>query len=158
MYNLILPKITVKKKSQPEVVVTGKTPLGTLISVPTVCHTKYETKLLPLPEVKGVVSREKWNEALSVYENNQVYYQDRLEDGKMSFAALRSGLTTLEHWFACVLEPVDEEELDSWLERQKYKLYNRVTIFCPEELKRFVEPLPGYVLDFVRKEHSGMFT
>lgn len=166
MSGLTLPniakKIVLQKKEETErksntfdIIITGRTPIGTIVKVPTSkVKTKHLTKFEQLPDVKGVVSREIFEKMLEIYENNQVFYQDKLEEGILHISIVKQGLTKLEHWFAMILEPVDSEDVDDWLARESYKIEKRVTIFCDEHLAKYCDPIPDKIIRFIKESHS----
>lgn len=164
MNNLKLPniakaKLTPQVKSEAEFFITGRTPIGTISKVPTSNNQKkYLTKLIPLQDIQGIVTREVFESSLSIYENNQVYYQDRLEDGTMNIFSIKLALSHLEHWFAMILEPMDREDIDGWLSRESHKLINHITIFCDKNLLDHIDPISDSVINFIKISHHGIFT
>lgn len=155
---IILPKKQEEKKSDTfDIIVTGKTPIGTIVKVPTSkTKIKHLTKFEELPDIRGIVSKEIFETMLEIYENNQGYYQDKLEEGNVHISIIKQGLTKLEHWFAMILEPVDPEDIDDWLGRESHKIEKRITIFCDEHLAKYCDPIPDKIVKFIRESHSGM--
>lgn len=73
----------------------------------------------------GKVSDQAFEEALSVYENNQVFYQDTIDDKSLDIPTIKQRLTELEHWFMCIIEPFhggDTEEKEAWQQRERFKI------------------------------------
>jgi hypothetical protein len=99
---------------------------------------------LPILPLRGLVNARQWEEALTLYENNQGYYQDRKETGDLSEEALRAGLTQLEHWFLLIVEPrpKDKEEVPAWQVRERHKQEKGITAFCDLSLVPYLTPAP----------------
>ncbi len=76
---------------------------------------QYETKFGAIPNKSGKVTAGTFDKLLSIYENNQVYYQDKIEDGSISTEDAIKGLTDLECWFMMIIEskPKDKSEIEA---------------------------------------------
>jgi hypothetical protein len=122
----------------------------------TTLQKQYSTEFKPLINITGKVSYSQFEEALSIYENNQVYYQDRLDDHTLDLDSIRIGLTTLEHWFACIIEPKSQDDPDSWRERELSKLTKGITSYCDSDLYKYIQPLPPHIISFIQQCHVGL--
>jgi len=107
---------------------------------------QYCTKLKDMPDVYGRVSVKVFDELLSVYENNQVYYQDRLDDETMSIEDIKTNLTKLEWWFSRIIEPKENE---GRRERETNKTTKRITSFCDPELHKYIQLLPDNFVCYI---------
>jgi hypothetical protein len=99
---------------------------------------QYCTVLRPLINVGGKVSVTVFEEALSIYENNQVYYQDRIDDHSISIDAIKAGLTELERWFANIPEPKPVDDVEAWREREIQRQTKGLTAYCDPELHKYI--------------------
>lgn len=105
-------------------------------------HKHYATQYKPLPNVQGRVAAIYFEELLSIYENNQVFYQDRLDDNTMELAVIKSGLTELEYWFMRIIEPQAADDVTAWREREQLKLTKGYSAYCDPELYKHIVPAP----------------
>jgi hypothetical protein len=117
---------------------------------------RYITELKPIPNIVGRVSHTVFEEALTVYENNQVYYQDRIDDHKLDMETIRSRLTELEHWFVCIIEPRPRDDIDSWRERELSKLTRGTSSYCDPELYKYIRPLGPHQQLFIKQQQTGL--
>src|SRR5690606_8472358 len=103
---------------------------------------QYVNYLRDIPVIRGTVSQDKFDDLLSIYENNQVYYQDKIEDKTMSHEEIAVKLTELEHWFLTITEPrpKDPEDIPSWKERNIFKQEKRISMYCDPELHSYITP------------------
>jgi hypothetical protein len=99
---------------------------------------QYSTTLRPLPRASGRVSVAVFEHALATYENNQVFYQDRIDDGALTKEEITAGLTALEAWFMNILEPVGYDEGRD--EREAKKKETGRSGYCDPELYPYVRP------------------
>jgi hypothetical protein len=113
----------------------------------------YKNDLKPVPQISGRVSKAQFEDALSIYENNQVYYQDRIDDHTLDMATIRSRLTELDHWFMCIIEPRPSDDIDGWKNREKSKLIKGVSPYCDPELHTYIGPLPATLRTMIYQYH-----
>ena len=121
---------------------------------------KGSTKILALPIAQGYVPHSVFEEMLLIYENNQVYYMDRIDDG-ICIDEIKAGLTSLEHWFSCIIEPRPnntsqylEDDIAEWKARESYKITHRISSNCDKDLHQYIQPLPEQLLLLIKKYHS----
>ena len=121
-------------------------------------QSKYKNELKTLPDVRGRVSAHVFDNLLSLYENNQVYYQERIDDHSLDKSTISSLLTQLEHWFICIIEPRPRiaDDIEAWKERERNKCLNGRSAYCDPELYEYVERAPVSILSFIRQEHIGL--
>lgn len=120
---------------------------------------QYANQYQQLPNITGKQNSEQFEKALSIYENNQVYYQDRIDDNNMSLEEIKAGLTKLEHWFIAIIEPkpTDKEEIRSWKDRETLKLTKGWSSYCDPDLYQYIQqPLPDDIIKFVKQHHSKL--
>lgn len=122
----------------------------------TTLQKQYSNTLRLLTNVTGRVSQRIFDDALSIYENNQVYYQDLIDDKTVDIQVIRDGLTTLEHWFASIIEPKATDDLAAWRERESLKLTKGITAYCDPELYQYIQPLPDNIRLQIRQYHIGL--
>lgn len=114
---------------------------------------KYKTEFKELIDISGIVSPEIYEEALTIYENNQVYYQDCLTRKDNVIKAINE----LELWFIQIIEPKPQHAVDilDWKDREITKLKEGHTAHCDPELIKYLNPLPfeykRYLEDIQRK-------
>lgn len=121
---------------------------------------RYATKFRPLIKTKGKVTLDKFTQALEIYENNQVYFQDCIDDKTLTQEEIYDGLTKLEYWFICIIEPrnYDEEDEDGWKYREQNKLSKGFSGYCDPELYKYItQPLSSEVRDMIKKYHKHLF-
>lgn len=101
---------------------------------------QYTNYYMEMPDISGDVDNDTFEELLLIYENNQVYYQDQIEDGTMSFTIIKQKLIELEEWFMTINEPkpLDADEYQSWVERCQFKKEKGITMYCDPELYRYL--------------------
>jgi hypothetical protein len=116
----------------------------------------YITDLKPIPNIVGRVSHSMFEKALSIYENNQVYYQDRIDDHNLDVETIKSKLTELEHWFMCIIEPKSRDDIQSWKERELIKLTRGVSEYCDPELYIYITPLGEEKKKYIKEQHKGL--
>ena len=103
---------------------------------------QYTNELQPLLNISGHVSRKRFEEALGIYENNQVYYQDRMDDKKLDINTIKRSLTELERWFLNIIEPKPIDDVESWKEREEFKLTKGISSYCDPELHQHIQLSP----------------
>ena len=106
-------------------------------------------RLRPLTSASGKVTRNKFEDALEVYENNQATYLDMLERG-WSKKEISSELTNLESWFICIIEPKPKSKADihDWENREKKKLSGK-SAYCDPDCEELITPLPPQIMSIV---------
>lgn len=116
--------------------------MRTIAVTTTTLHKQYTTTFRPLPNVSGRVPAVTFENALAVYENNQVYYQDRIDDRTLTTEAIKDGLNALEQWFGNIIEPKprDDDDIEAWRDRESMKLTKGVTAYCDPELYQYLKP------------------
>jgi len=97
-------------------------------------HTTYKN-LLPF---KGHVDQQQFNEALAVYESNQVYYQECIDNQSLTTEEITVGLVELERWFAAIMEPLSN---DNAVDHRKFLQDKGVTAHCDPELYPYLKVL-----------------
>ncbi len=124
---------------KPEVVykIITETYSGEKVKVPTEdikpSFIKFKTKSLPIPiknqekvELIKINSRKRYNfnEALSIYENNQSYYLDLIENNIEKVNLIIKDVEALERWFLFVKEPkpINEDDIEEWNKREQFKI------------------------------------
>lgn len=117
---------------------------------------RYITELKPIPALAGKVSPIQFEEALLIYENNQVYYQDRIDDKSIDMNTIRTRLTELEHWFICIIEPRALDDINSWRERELSKFSRGISSHCDPELHKYIRPIDSQQQQFIRNYHIGI--
>jgi len=118
---------------------------------------QYINELRPLVDASGCVSHSAFDRLLSIYENNQVYYQDRIDDNGLDIPTIKARLTELEHWFMCIIEPKSEDDVASWQIREKSKLTKGVSPYCDTELYPYIGHVPINVQEFIARIHATLF-
>ena len=101
---------------------------------------QYATQYRLLPKIQGHVTLVQFEDLLNIYENNQVFYQDRLDDKQISLANVEYGLTQLEHWFMRIIEPVPTNDFESWKQREQTKILKGYSAYCDPELYKHIVP------------------
>jgi len=119
---------------------------------------QYINQLRPLPKIHGKVSHDIFEEALSVYENNQVYYQDRIDDHGLDAPTIKQKLTELEHWFMHIIEPSvkgrDQDEIEARKEREQSKITRGISAYCDPELYPYITPAGKEIRAFIAQNHG----
>ena len=110
-----------------------------------VLQKQYATQYRALPNVYGRVTVAQFEMVLSIYENNQVYYQDRLDDKLLQLSAIKQGLTDLEYWFMRVIEPVANDDIAAWQNREQFKIQHGYSSFCDPELYSHITAAPTVI-------------
>lgn len=169
--------------SNPFAKVIGKTYIGTVVSVPTSSKPCVElnivdetdSKLMHLNRIStiqkqiqstfiwinpinvtGIVPQNIFDEALSIYENNQVYYQECSDRNLIDDNSLRDGLTKLEHWFCCIIEPnpINSNEVDEWKDRELYKLRYGLSVHCDPTLYHNINKITENIKFFLTETYK----
>lgn len=118
---------------------------------------QYKTELKPVPTLTGMVSPGDFEDLLNLYENNQVYYQEHLNNKTMCIADIEKYLTELEHWFIKVIEPSSySDDLESWIEREKSKSETGYSPYCDPELYPFIKPATQNIKKFIKSCHDNL--
>ena len=124
----------------------------------------YANKFKPFDKnIKGEVSLEKYEDLLEIYENNQVYYQDCIENGSLTYDQLCTCLTELEYWFICIIEPYDYSDYDvdehaEWKTREQFKVNKGYSGYCDPELYFYIQqPLLQETINFINNKHKKVF-
>jgi hypothetical protein len=123
----------------------------------TTLQKQYSNQLYHLPPMYGKVSSAAFEEALSIYENNQVFYQDKIDDKTLDTPTIKERLTELEHWFMCIIEPCvslkDKHEFEAWQERENFKITKGITSYCDPELYSYITPAGKEIKAFISQNH-----
>jgi len=121
----------------------------------TTLQKQYINELKALPAISGNVSHDVFEYALSIYENNQVYYQDRIDDCKLDTETIKQKLTELEHWFMCIIEPNapgnHADDIIARKEREEFKLNRGISRYCDPELYPYITPANTDIRSFICK-------
>jgi hypothetical protein len=116
-----------------------------------------QNELQPILDVKGKVTPKVFEQALQIYENNQVYYQDRIEAGDLEIGQISQHLTELEFWFIQIIEPKPRrDEIPSWRAREQNKLKLGVSGYCDPDLYQYIHPLSPAVRGFIVGQHARL--
>lgn len=99
------------------------------------CHQTSYKNLLPF---MGMVNITQFNEALAVYENNQVYYQECIDDQSLSVQEITDGLIALEQWFAGIIEPAG---CDNAEDHRIFLATKGITAYCDPELYPYLNSI-----------------
>ena len=100
---------------------------------------KRQTELRPLPlSVPARLNPTQWEDLLSLYENNQVFYQDRLEDKSWSQEKIIEELNRLEQWFRLVREPQGSMSHEEWKEKEQYRIQHGYSSYCSPDLRPLI--------------------
>lgn len=117
---------------------------------------QYKNVFKPLLSIRGKVTKKQFETALSIYENNQVYYQDQIDSKSVDMTIIQTGLTELEHWFMCIIEPRTPEDLEGWKAREKNKITKGVSSYCDPELYPYIRSLSVDQRNFIMQQHQKM--
>lgn len=124
----------------------------------------YANKFRPFDKnIKGRVTLEEYEELLEIYENNQVYYQDCIQNGSLTYDQLCEAITELEYWFICIIEPYDYENYDAddyedWKTREQFKINKGYSGYCDPELYFYIkQPLSQDVINYIKISHKNLF-
>jgi len=94
------------------------------------------------PKLSGLVTQEQFEQCLDIYENNQVYYQQKFEDHVIDEETFKKKISVLEEWFICIIEPKpntrETDEIIEWREREKDKLKNLYSSYCDPDLYEYL--------------------
>lgn len=120
---------------------------------------RYNNELRELVQISGKVDEKTFEKVLEIYENNQVFYQDKMDNNEIDHSTLCEKLTELEHWFICVIEPKPKDKIGitDWIEREKYKLLTGYSKYCDTELYEYIRPAPENIKNFIMHNHKGNF-
>jgi len=117
---------------------------------------QYSTEYKQVINIEGLVSYDMFEEALSIYENNQVYYQDRIDDKSLDINSIQIGLTELEYWFVCIIEPKQHDDIAAWKDRELFKLNKGRTSYCDPELYKYITVFPEQLRNKIKQYHYGL--
>lgn len=95
----------------------------------------------PLPTVQGQVTLTDFQYLLSIYENNQVYYQDCLDDKSLLESEIRKRLQDLEKWFISISEPCDLQDPTLHVQNENFKRTKGYSAYCDPVLYRYITPI-----------------
>lgn len=101
---------------------------------------QYRNELRDMIAVSGIVSTKKFEKILAIYENNQVYYQDCMDNNELDIEVIKSKLTELERWFMKVIEPKPTDDIEAWHERQNFKAQRGISAYCDPNLHKYITP------------------
>ncbi len=120
-------------------------------------HLHYNV-LMKLPNIQpGKVTKRKFDELLSVYENNQVYYQDEFDANHLTQDEFAAALTSLEYWFILYIEPKVQGETQAVIERERFKLTHGYSAFCDKTLYSYITPAPQALRDQIMALQAGTY-
>jgi hypothetical protein len=129
-----------------------------------------KNKFKNCPEVEGIVTQEVFDQCRDIYENNQVYYQQKFEDNKITKEVFSEKVSILEEWFICIIEPkplnpltplrgsseVYEQEVEDWLEREHDKLKNLYSSYCDPDIHEYLIKPSKEFHDYILQCHKQM--
>ena len=120
---------------------------------------RYSTEIKPMINISGKVPQHVFDQVLLLYENNQVYYQDCIDNQNLQADDIKVGLTQLEQWFMCIIEPrpTDNADTEAWKNRELMKLATGISSYCDPELHSYIRPLPPDIRTAIIKYQSGLF-
>jgi len=123
-------------------------------------HATQRNKFIECPKLTGLVSQEKWEEVLQIYENNQVYYQECFQQREMKREQANQKFTLLEQWFMLIIEPLpstgSKEDYEAWKNRELNKLKTGHSEYCDSEIYPFLGPLDINVKKFLQEEYAKL--
>ena len=100
------------------------------------------TNYIKLPKIeKSKITKKRYEELLNIYETNQLYYQEEIDEHGATEEIIE-GLNMLEEWFIGIDEPtgrvgkIEREEIN---ERNRYKNYHNVSFYCDTELYKYMK-------------------
>lgn len=126
-------------KKEPENLIYSivtQTPSGEQVQVPTADKCSFikfkDPEIILAQPIKVEIKKElmsikrcKFDEAIIIYENNQVYYLDKIKKEKDEDVVLRiiKDIEHLEHWFCRIAEPKpkNKDDIDDWKLRNQFK-------------------------------------
>lgn len=111
---------------------------------------QYTMKLKTLTNTEGLVKQEDFDKALSIYENNQVYYQECIDRCLLTKKELEEGLSNLEYWFMAIIEPGNIDDVMGWRERELGKLTRGYSGYCDPELYSYIRKIPPNIANVIR--------
>ena len=130
------PKAKMIKPEETYKIVT-KTPSGASVKVPELQKSKFSfvkfiEKKIPTPIQQEIVTeyikinphkKYHFDDALLIYENNQTFYLEQIEDNANLETVLKN-IAILEQWFNMIKEPkpILEEDVEEWKERCEWKI------------------------------------
>jgi hypothetical protein len=123
-----------------------------------------KNKFKNCPEVEGIVTQEIFDQCRDIYENNQVYYQQKFEDNKITKEVFSEKVSILEEWFICIIEPkpnpskieknIYEQEVEDWLEREHDKLKNLYSCYCDPDIHEYLIKPSKEFHDYILQCHK----
>lgn len=114
---------------------------------------QYKNILKPIPSDRSMVKKNRFDELLSIYENNQVYYQEQMDDATLDIEVIKQKLTELEHWFMAVVEPKPTDDVEGWMKRENSKILTGYSPYCDPELHTYIKPAPLDLLSLIKRYH-----
>lgn len=123
-------------------------------------RSSYEYKIRPLIRCRGRVALKRFNEALEIYENNQICLQAALDAGTMSMDVVRTELTKLEAWFICIIEPAstDADDVGGNIQREHHKLTSGFSHYCEEAVYDLIQPMNDDIRSYVEAQYQKLRT
>lgn len=119
-------------------------------------RSNYTMKIKPLTNDEGLVKQSNFDDCLSIYENNQVYYQECIDHCTLTKKELVEGLTALEYWFILIVEPPQQDEPTEWREREYGKIERGYSAYCDPELLDYVKPLSPHLIKLIKLYHNQL--
>jgi hypothetical protein len=118
---------------------------------------QFKTQLMPITKSQGRVNQDTFDQALRIYENNQVYYQDQLDEGNITIEQFKFELTKLEKWFLCIIEPRQSDDLDAWRNRELGKIKRGVSGYCDLEVIKYIEKPSQETINYISQIQLGLY-
>lgn len=116
----------------------------------------YTMKMKVLTNDEGLVKQNNFEDCLSIYENNQVYYQECIDHCTLTKKELVDGLSALEYWFICIVEPPQQDEAKEWREREYGKIKRGYSAYCDPELCDYIKPLSPKIIQLITLYHKQL--
>ncbi len=132
------PKVKIVNREETYKIVT-KTPSGGHVKVPEPIEkskfsfVKFVERKMPMPIKQEIITeyikinshkKYKFDDALLIYENNQTFYLEQIQDDIANLNSIIKNVTHLEQWFNCIKEPkpTQNEDIKEWEERCEWKI------------------------------------
>lgn len=92
-----------------------------------------ELRPMNLPKITKIkLSYDEFQDLLDIYENNQMYHRNNVEE-----------LKKLEKWFCSIKEPYPpiptESNLIEWRERERRRLRNSISDYCHKDIRKLLQ-------------------
>ena len=119
-------------------------------------HKQYTNEYKAVPEIYGIVDKDLFECALLIYENNQVWFQDAIDNCSIDDNTINKYLSALEQWFMCIIEPIDYEDYNSWMIREQTKILKGYSSYCDPELYHRIFQPSEQVISYITELHTRL--